>query len=168
MPFYVELERVFDIDPVWIPEDEFLESLKRLDLALPGKGDLRTRFQSLLEKQQIDAKSGSSIIPLMKLLLDEARRRTNQLVPLPEGEALELTPISNGNYGAANWYLGNFHSRLEINVKRPVYTFGLLHQMCHEGYPGHHTESCLKEQTIISRSKAIWSSLYFLLSDRSL
>jgi len=25
-PFYLELERVFDIDPVWIPEDEFIAS----------------------------------------------------------------------------------------------------------------------------------------------
>ncbi len=62
MPFYFELERVFDIDPVWISEDEFIASLKRLDQAIPGTGDLRTRFQSLLEVQQIDEKSGRSIL----------------------------------------------------------------------------------------------------------
>lgn len=163
LPFFVELEKVFDINPIWIPEVEFIEAQKRLDQSLSGKGELRTRFQNLLQAQQIDAKSGRPIVPLMKLLLEEARRRTNELVPLPEEEALELTPITIGNYGAANWYLGNYRSRLEVNIERPVYTFGLLYQMCHEGYPGHHTESVLKEKNLYRERGFLEQSVFFSL-----
>jgi hypothetical protein len=99
----------------------------------------------------------------MQQMLDEARRRTNRLIELPEGESLDLEPIRDVTYAAANWYQGNYRSRLELNLDRPVYAFTLLYQMCHEGYPGHHTESCLKEKILFLEKGYLEQSVFFAL-----
>ncbi len=89
-----------------------------------------------------------AVLPLVQEVLAEARRRTRRLVALPEGENVDLRAVRDRPYGAANWYLGRYRSRIELNVDRPIHPFGLLYQMCHEVYPGHHTEFALKERTL--------------------
>jgi len=163
LPFYEEVERIFGIEPTWISEDEFEHSLKLMDAALYGKGDLRIRYQTWMKSMQLPAEKWEVVLPMMQEILSEARRRTKQLVALPEKENLEIKPMHAVNYGAANWYQGDFRSRLELNLDRPVYTFLLLYQMCHEAYPGHHTESCMKEQTLFREKGYLEQSVYFAL-----
>ncbi|MDP9357730.1 MAG: hypothetical protein M3R02_21060, partial [Chloroflexota bacterium] len=44
-----------------------------------------------------------------------------------------------------NWYLGQSRSRVEINTDLPIRANALTGLICHEAYPGHHTEWTLKE-----------------------
>ena len=159
--FYELVENIFDIQPVWIPEDDFEIANQLLDQALPGRGDLRTRFHNWQENVRLKFSEGEQIVPIMQAMLNEARRRTEMILPLPTGEGVDIQSVLGVDYGAANWYQGNYRSRLELNLSRAVYLPGLLYQMCHEGYPGHHTESCLKDYHIYQEKGQLEQSLYF-------
>ena len=139
------LRGCLDVAPQAKPEADLERALKLLDQALPGKGNLKERFQRWRELNTLPPEKAPLAVDLMQRMLAEARRRTQALVELPEGEGLEVHTIQDKGYSAANWYLGGYRSRLELNTGRPVDLSILLYQMCHEGYPGHHTEYCLKE-----------------------
>jgi hypothetical protein len=163
MPFFKLVQEVLDLEPVWIEDEEFERALDLLDQALPGSGDVRIRFQSWQKKALLSSEHAEQVLPLMHMMLDEARIRTRRIVDLPSEESLELSPVRGVNYGAANWYLGNFRSRLELNLDRPIYLFTLLYQMCHEAYPGHHTESSMKELYLYRKKGYLEQSVFFAL-----
>ena len=142
------IQQCLDIKPVWKPEVEFDRALALLNQALPGKGDLRKRYLTFRENTTLPLHRSELVLSLMRRMLSKARCRTQRFVELPEDEALDVNTVRGKPYGAANWYLGGYRSRLELNVDRPVNLFSLLYQMCHEGYPGHHTEFILKEKNL--------------------
>ncbi|HYN89890.1 MAG TPA: hypothetical protein VER55_15260, partial [Ardenticatenaceae bacterium] len=151
-----------DVDPEVVPESTLLAALQLYDQALPGTGDVRQRFQAWQQRNELPVEKVPRVVDLMDRVLAEARRRTRAFVPLPEGEALDLQAVRDKSYGAANWYLGNYRSRLELNVARPVNLSGLIDQMCHEGYPGHHTEYALKEAHLYHEQGHAEMSVYVL------
>ena len=157
-----ELQRCLDIQPIWKPETEFEQALTLLDDALPGRGDLQNRYHTFLKQMTILPHQSELVLPLMQRILAEARHRTQQFVALPESEELDIHTVIDKSYGAANWYLGNYRSRLELNKGRPVNLFALLYQMCHEGYPGHHTEFVLKEKYLYHARGYTEQSVFFI------
>jgi len=60
------------------------------------------------------------------------------------------------------WYLGNFISRIEIDVEKIHYWTNLLKYVCHEVYPGHHTERSVKEKCLY-RDKGYFESSILLI-----
>jgi hypothetical protein len=163
LPFHDLVQQVLDITPMWIPEEEFQQALDLLDLALPGKGSLRERFQAWQAAMTLPVEQSEAALPILNQMLTEARRRTRRLLPLPENETLEIIPKHGVNYGAANWYQGHYRSWLEINLDRPVFLFGLLYQATHEGYPGHHTEACMKELYLYRQAGYVEQGVFFAL-----
>ena len=49
---------------------------------------------------------------------------------------------------AFNYYLGGLESRVVLNIDLPTTGLDLIHLAAHEVYPGHHTESSVKEQLL--------------------
>ncbi|MCZ7567306.1 MAG: hypothetical protein M5U01_01745 [Ardenticatenaceae bacterium] len=96
---------------------------------------------------------------MMEQALAEARRRTRAFVELPSHEQIQVTTVSAKPWTAANWYLRNGRSRLELNTDLPTNVFRLLDLMCHEGYPGHHTEAVMKEQMLYHERGYVEQSL---------
>lgn len=141
-----EIEGCLDVVPIWEPETRIQETLTLLDEALPGPGSAQERFRDWQARTTLPPEKANLVMPLMQRLLTEARRRTLALIELPADEVLDIELVRAQSYGAANWYLGGYRSRLELNIDRPVKLLALVYQMCHEAYPGHHTESVLKEQ----------------------
>ncbi len=135
-----------DIVPVPVPEPVLEENRRMLEQALGGTGTLMERYSRFDQQIVIHPDSDEHLQTLYGRALAEARRRTRAIVPLPDEEGVELSVIRGVPYGAANWYLGNERSRMELNGERPVTLLRLLMLACHEGYPGHHTESLLKER----------------------
>jgi hypothetical protein len=125
-----------------VPEDLFDQAHARLDAALPGDGPLYERRN--LWRKQFDVPT-DKLLPLLDKVADEVRSRTVREVPLPEGEAIELSLVSDKPWGGYNWYLGNMRSLIEINTDLPVSSLSLVDYLAHEGYPGHHTEHALRE-----------------------
>jgi hypothetical protein len=48
--------------------------------------------------------------------------------------------------------LGNYTSRIDINVDIDQYWTNLLFFACHEGYPGHHTDRCVKDLILFRKN----------------
>jgi hypothetical protein len=77
------------------------------------------------------------------------RARTLEVVELPEGESPVVEPVHDEPWWAFNYYLGNLRSRVVLNVDLPTTGLDLIHLAAHEVYPGHHTESSVKEQLLV-------------------
>src|SRR5215467_501328 len=97
----------------------------------------------------------------------EARRRTQTFVNLPVDEGVEMQTVSDQVYMGENWYMGNYRSRVELNTDLPTDLNGLMNLMCHEGYPGHHTEFVLKEQHLFRERGYIEQAIFPIISPQS-
>jgi len=65
-----------------------------------------------------------------------------------------------------NWYLGNFHSRVDVNPNFNMYWTTLLDAAAHEGYPGHHTEFSIKEWKLYRKLNQFEHSILLLNSPK--
>ena len=143
-----EVERCFDIHPTWIAETNFEQAQALYDEILPGNGSLFERLQAFRRRYELAPEKSGLLIDLMQEAMAEARHRTRTFVDLPQGEEVELRTVSNQVFGGENWYLGNYRSRVELNTDLPTNMHDLLYIICHEAYPGHHTEFVLKERSL--------------------
>jgi hypothetical protein len=140
-----EVERCFDIVPPWVGEERFADAHAEMERILPGTGPLRERMQAYRDRFIVPEEQ---VMPLVQTVLAEVRRRTRELVPLPENEAVEVTMVRGQPWGAYNWFLGQARSRIELNMDLPTRAHNLLELFAHEAYPGHHTELVLKEHLL--------------------
>ena len=142
-----EVRRCFDVPATRTPDEDFDAALDELDEVLPGHG------RDELNERMAEWKRGYVIEPeaarrLLDVIVPEIRSRTRRLVDLPEGESVEFTLVSDKPWSGYNWYLGGARSLVEINTDLPIHVNTLTGLVCHEAYPGHHTEHTLKEQRL--------------------
>lgn len=143
-----EVRACFDIEPQHVAEDLFEAALEELDALLP-----RTTPAASLNERYDAWRSQYAVSPpvaaqLIERIAAEARTRTAALLPLPAGEGVQFALVDDKPWSGYNWYLGQAQSRVEINTDLPIYAHSLLDLVCHEAYPGHHTEHALKEQRL--------------------
>ena len=146
LPFDEESEALFDAVAPQHEERYFRERLARIDaLVPPGDGSLAER----LERYKKDF-----IIPNDKLdtvfaaAIGEARRRTTSHITLPANESFDVEYVTNKTWSAYNWYKGDCHSVIQINMDLPKYIDAAVGLACHEGYPGHHVRNVLVESKL--------------------
>lgn len=140
-----EVRTCFDIEPHFVDESLFEEANAQLDALLPRPtpdASLSTRYAAW-RSQFIIAPDVAML--LIERIAQEARTRTAALLDLPAGEGVQFRFVKDQPWSGYNWYLGNAQSRVEINTDLPIYATSLLDLVCHEAYPGHHTEHALKE-----------------------
>jgi hypothetical protein len=162
-----EVQRCFDIRPTRVPESRFEQGLALLDEALPGNGTLQERFQRWKKRYQLAQEKSGLLLNLMQQTALEARRRTRACVQLPADEAVEMQVVSDQVYMGENWYLGNYRSRVELNTDLPTNMQGLMDFLCHEGYPGHHSEFVLKEQHLFREQGYLEQTIFPIISPQS-
>lgn len=138
-----EVRLLFDIEPQPTPEAFFDEAVADLDDVLPGTGPVAERMETWKERYEVSPDTARQMIDRIAA---EARRRTQALVDLPSHEAVAFELVRDKPWSGYNWYLGNARSRVDINTDLPIRADTLLDLVCHEAYPGHHTEHALKEQ----------------------
>ncbi len=143
-----EVQRCFDISPEWTPEAQFEEALALYEQALPGAGSLADRFHAHRSRYELRPDQAHLVQGIMEQIMAEVRQRTLGFIDLPEGEGVEICTVTQQPWGAYNWYLGGYRSRIELNVDLPISLSGLVDMMAHEGYPGHHAEHLLKERLL--------------------
>jgi hypothetical protein len=80
--------------------------------------------------------------------VEDLRRRTLSRFPLPHEETCEFVNVRDKPWLAYNAYKGSGRSRIEFNQDRPFYLHQLPEIVAHETYPGHHTESAIKEERL--------------------
>ncbi len=142
LPYREEIRRAFDINPQPIPEAEFAAAHEELATLLPGNGPIQDRVVAWRKQFEVP----TALVPqLLEIVVDEVRRRTLALYPLPAGEAVEFRLVSDQPWSGYNWYYGGYCSGVDINTDLPVQINALTGLVAHEAYPGHHTEHALKE-----------------------
>ena len=142
LPYAEEVRGLYGIEALHTPESRFEAALARLDQVLPGTGPLRARQEALRARVAVKE---ADILALATPILAELRARTAQRFQLPPGEDFSIQLVRGRPWSGYNWPLGNFQSRIDINLDQPVLLPGLPDLLAHEGYPGHHTEHAVKE-----------------------
>ncbi|HLJ34429.1 MAG TPA: hypothetical protein VKU38_12280 [Ktedonobacteraceae bacterium] len=164
-PLEEEAKCCLDISPVWTPEEQFEQAHALYEMVLPGTGSIAERLK--------DYKSSLAFpldqVDVLKSFIDqafvEARKRTLVLMELPAGETIEVQYLPEKAYDAAARYDGNYRTRIEVNVVASAAELPRLfdHKVCHEAYPGHHTEYVLKEQYLYQQQGYIEQALVLTL-----
>ena len=72
------------------------------------------------------------------------------------------------SWNAYNWYKGNYHSLIQVNLDFPIVIDRAIDLACHEGYPGHHVYNALLEQALVRERGWVEISMYPLFSPQSL
>jgi len=152
LPFLEKVNKLYDIKPKLIDDSIFYRLAEKLDSVYRGSGTLLERFNAFEKKHEI---------PIEKLnkTVDHAFKvvggKTYDVLPdlLPEGEEVSSEFVKDKPWAAYNWYLGDFKSKIEINIDVPVDCVTLLSLITHEAYPGHHTEHVIKEKLLYLEQK---------------
>ena len=160
-----ECRVLYDADPPHHDVAEFEAAQRKLESLLPGTGPLGPRIEALRKAVYI---AHDRIAPALAAALQAARTATAPFVKLPEGEQFVTALVTDKPWGAYNWYLGNYKSRIELNTDLPVEATGLLGTMCHEGYPGHHVYNVLLEHNLVKGKGWVEYTVYPLYSPQSL
>ena len=141
-----EAQALYDIQPAWKDEAYFIEYQKWLDESLPKGGSLRERLERWQTSIEIPIETTRELLPFVTSTLRELAHRKFHL---PEDESFIVEFVSDQPWMAYNHYLGEYKSRIEINSDVPMQAHGLVITIAHEGYPGHHTELCMKESRLV-------------------
>ena len=146
MSYSDEVEGSYGVRPERTPEATFERVHAALDELLPGAGPLDERRRAWRER---NACPGDKAVGVLSELLPLLRARTLEVVELPEGESPNVEPVRDEPWWAFNYYLGGLKSRVVLNIDLPTTGLDLIHLAAHEVYPGHHTESSLKEHLLV-------------------
>jgi hypothetical protein len=142
---YLELiEKLFDFTPKLYDEKTFYDLSLKAKEAYKGIGVLPKRIQNYAKKRKVPI---TQLKPLFEKALHIAREKTVEKFPklLPEKDNFKVNLVNDKSWTMYNWYLGEYKSRIDINVDIAQFWTNLLIFACHEGYPGHHTDRCIKD-----------------------
>jgi hypothetical protein len=138
-----EVRACFDVEPVRVPDERFAQAVEELEALLPGSGPVAERLQRWRGQFAVAPQTARILVDV---IAHEAARRTTTLLALPEGEEVGFELVQDKPWSGYNWYLGGYRSRVELNTDLPLYANALVALICHEAYPGHHTEHAVKER----------------------
>jgi hypothetical protein len=141
-----EVEGCYGVRPKHTDEAVFRAAHTELEELLPGDRPLAERHERWERSINVPAEQVESTVAAV---IEQARTWTRGLADLPVGEDVELELVHGEPWLAFCQYLGNFHSRISINVDLPISALELLRLTLHETYPGHHAERCLKEAGLV-------------------
>ena len=154
-----EVESCYGVRPRRISEDELAIAHQELDHALPGSGPLGERYIQWREAQAIPV---DKLRPAIASLAEDLRQRTVDLFGLPDGEHIDFDLVTDKPWAGFNYYLGDLHSRVVVNVDLPVLSPGLAHLVAHEAYPGHHTEHSRKEAGLVRQRNHLEETIFLV------
>jgi hypothetical protein len=145
-----EAEALYDIRPEWKDESDLEEAYQTLDEVLPAGDSLRERMLVWQQSLEIPIEKIRELLPLV---INRLHAITRKKFDLPDGDDFTVEFVSDQPWLAYNWYLGNFQSRIQINIDLPTRISELPVLIAHEAYPGHHTDLSIKEAKLVKGSK---------------
>jgi hypothetical protein len=148
--FLDEVDRLYDITPKLVDDDEIEAAINHLDTVLPGSGSINDRLDKWRERFMIP---NNKLNDLLELVHAETRKRTQDIIELVEGESVEFELVTDKPWAGYNHFLGNAKSRVTFNTDFPIFAPDLVELVAHESYPGHHTDLQLKEKHLYDERK---------------
>ncbi|MFL5518717.1 MAG: hypothetical protein ACJ8DJ_21375, partial [Gemmatimonadales bacterium] len=165
LSFDQEARALYDADPPHDSPAHFDSLLGRLDSLLPGTGPLAARYQRFRERLNIPAPLVDTVF---KTAIAACRARTLAHLALPDEERFDLEYVKGTSWNAYNWYKGDYHSLIQVNLDFPIAIDRAIDLACHEGYPGHHVYNALLEQALARKRGWVEITVYPLYSPQSL
>jgi len=165
MTFDEEARALYDVLVPRDPEGHFQRILDQLEPLLPGEGAVAERYERFRARFVIPR---DKLDTVFKTAIAECRQRTARHVALPPGESFRVEYVTGKSWSGYNWYQGNYHSLIQVNVDLPIYIDRAVDLACHEGYPGHHVYNALLEHHLVRRRGWREFSVYPLFSPQSL
>jgi hypothetical protein len=141
-----EVRRLFRVD---LPAEKVVppaSAFHTLDEMLPGAGSLADRLERF-ESQFIVPADRVAIV--FERAIAECRARTIESLALPRDESVDVAFVQDRPWSGYSSYLGGNRSRIEVNISFPLTVDRMLELACHEGYPGHHVQSTLRDSTLV-------------------
>jgi hypothetical protein len=164
LSFDEESRRLYGVVAPTHDEAHYRKALQALDAAMPGKGTLAERAEA--QRQRLIAPA-DRVDELFRRGLEECRSRTSRRIALPANEDFRVEYVRDQPWAGYNWYKGDAHSLIQINLDVPFVVSEALQRACHEGYPGHHAFNALLEQRLVKERGWIEFSVYPLYSPQS-
>jgi hypothetical protein len=144
-----EVTALYDVTPAWKPESIFEEAQRELSDLLPAGNNIANRLQAWNKSIEV---TNDQIRELIPIIVKRLRGLTREKFNLPAGEDFTLEFVTDQPWSAYNWYRGKYQSLIQLNVDMPIPISRLPDLIAHEGYPGHHTELCIKEEKLINQN----------------
>lgn len=136
-----------DLDAISEPHATRIRA--ELDALLPGTEPLAARLARFESRVAV---APSNVPAVMARALAECRRLTAEHIVLPARESVSVEYVQGRPWSGYSRYDGGLHSTVQVNLDFPLTVDRILNLACHEGYPGHHVHSLLRERR--NRSEA--------------
>jgi hypothetical protein len=165
LSFADEAEGCYGVRPARTDEEVFAAAHRELDGLLPGTGSVSERHERW---------RSSALVPddrleeVMQALIEVAREATRGLVELPAGEGVQVELVRDVPWLGYCEYLGDGQSRISVNADLPHSGFEVLILALHETYPGHHTERCCKDASLVQDRGLLEESIVLVPTPQSL
>lgn len=160
----------YDVPLQLVDESELEENVELIKEAYGVSGNLEKHMNDLRKQRTIQ---GSQVLKLFKKALKIVEVRTKEIFDemLPSEERIEINLVKNNSienikWAYYNWYKGNYCSQIDINPNYNMFWTSVLSAASHEGYPGHHTEFCVKEKVLYKDLNQFEHSLLLLNSPK--
>ncbi|MFW9938542.1 MAG: hypothetical protein ACFFD5_12905, partial [Candidatus Thorarchaeota archaeon] len=147
IPYLEQVNEFYDIKPELVDDSIIHKAAEKLDEIYSGSGNLSDRINTITKQRAIPVER---IEETYNHAFQIVQTKTKELFPalLPNNEKVDIKIVKNQPWGANAIYLGNFKSQIEINTDIATDWTNVLGLASHEGYPGHHTESSVKEKLL--------------------
>ncbi|HET9065412.1 MAG TPA: hypothetical protein VFN22_06305 [Gemmatimonadales bacterium] len=165
LSFDQEAKALYDATPPHLSDAHFDSLLAELDTLVPGQGSLAARYQAFRTRVEIP---NALVDTVFKTAIAACRERTLAHIALPAGEKFDLEYVTGTSWNAYNWYKGNSHSLIQVNMDFPIAVDRAIDLACHEGYPGHHVYNASLEKALVRDRDWVEFSVYPLFSPQSL
>lgn len=144
--FLTEVEHYFEVAIAPGDPDRYAAVHEAIGELLPGPGALQSRVDAFYDRNAV---SPDQLARAVHAVSAQLRARTLDAFRLPETERVEYEVVTDRPWNAFNRYHGGFRSVVAFNAEagRAIGALPLL--VTHESYPGHHTEHCVKEATLV-------------------
>ena len=160
-----EVEGCYGVRPTHTDEAAFAAAHELLAELLPGDGPPAVRYERWKESIRVPS---DRVEGTLAAVIEEARAWTRRLVELPDGEGVVLEIVRSEPWLAYCGYLGDFRSRISVNVDLPLSAIELLQLAMHETYPGHHAERSVKEHVLVRGRGLVEETLVLVPTPQSL
>ena len=159
--FATEARLIYDVELSDYEMTRFDQLLREVDLLVPGEGDLAARVDAFRSRFEV---ATDKVNAVFKAAVDECRRRTEEYIELPINERYTLEFVTGTTWVGYNWYQGDNHSLMQINMDFPLQIDRAIYLGCHEGYPGHHVWNMMVENRLLKERGWIEYSVFPLFS----
>jgi hypothetical protein len=147
MTFVEEVTRCFGVRPTLADPAVYRQVHRDLDALLPGRGPLAER---LAAHRRRDVVPPARLLDALRALSAALRERTRARWPLPADESVEYRLVEGAPWAALHRFHGGHCSIVHVNVAARLRHGQLPRLVAHEAYPGHHTERCRKNLTLVA------------------